>query len=39
MEEYIEMCSQYGEQAGMTNEEMKIHCENLFPALKRWNNN
>lgn len=21
------------------NEEMKIHCENLFPALKRWNNN
>ena len=21
------------------NEEMKIHYENLFPALKRWNNN
>lgn len=21
------------------NEEMKIYCENLFPALKRWNNN
>ena len=39
MEEYIEMCSQYGERAGMTNEEMKIHCENLFPTLKRWNNN
>ena len=39
MEEYIEMCSQYGEQAGMINEEMKIHCENLFPTLKRWNNN
>ena len=39
MEEYIEMCSQYGEQAGMTNEEMKIYCENLFPTLKRCNNN
>ena len=38
MEEYIEMCSQYGEQAGMTNEEMKKHCEKLFPTLKRWNN-
>lgn len=23
MEEYIEMCSKYGSQAGMTNEEMK----------------
>lgn len=36
MEEYIEMCSQYGAQAGMTNEEMKVHCEKLFPTLKRW---
>lgn len=36
MEEYIEMCSQYGAQAGMTNEEMKAHCEALFPTLKRW---
>lgn len=36
MEEYILMCSKYGEQAGMTNEEMKEHCENLFPTLKRW---
>ena len=39
MEEYIEMCSKYGEQAGMTNEEMKEHCRNLFPTLKRWMNN
>lgn len=38
MEEYIEMCSQYGAQAGMTNEEMKKHCEKLFPTLKRWKN-
>ena len=36
MEEYIDMCSQYGEQAGMTNEEMKAHCEKIFPTLKRW---
>lgn len=36
MEEYIEMCSQYGEQAGMSNEEMKEYCEKLFPTLKRW---
>ena len=39
MEEYIEMCSKYGSQAGMTNEEMKILCQNLFPTLKRWKNN
>lgn len=36
MEEYIDMCSQYGEQAGMTNEEMREYCTKLFPTLKRW---
>lgn len=36
MEEYIEMCSQYGAQAGMTNEQMKEYCQKLFPTLKRW---
>ena len=36
MEEYIEMCSQFGAQAGMTNEEMKALCQQLFPTLKRW---
>ncbi len=36
MEEYIEMCSQYGEQAGMTNDEMRAFCTKLFPTLKRW---
>lgn len=36
MEEYIEMCSQYGEQAGMTNDEMRELCTKLFPYLKRW---
>ena len=30
MEEYIEMCSQYGEQAGMTNEKMKEHCRRIY---------
>ena len=39
MEKYIEMCSEYGEQAGMTNDEMKKHCEKLFPTLKRWKQN
>ncbi len=36
MEEYIEMCSQFGAQAGMSNEEMKAYCLQLFPTLKRW---
>ncbi|MGN1328535.1 MAG: zinc ribbon domain-containing protein [Eubacterium sp.] len=36
MEEYIDMCSQYGEQAGMSNEEMRKLCTELFPTLKRW---
>ncbi len=36
MEKYIEMCSQYGAQAGMTNAEMKKYCQKLFPTLKRW---
>ena len=35
MEEYIEMCSKYGHQAGMTNDEMKKHCQNFFATLKR----
>lgn len=36
MQEYIEMCSQFGAQAGMTNEQMKEYCSKLFPTLKRW---
>lgn len=39
MEEYIEMCSKYGAQAGMSNEEMKKYCTKMFPTLKRWKNN
>jgi len=36
MEEYIDMCSQYGEQAWMTNEKMRAYCTERFPTLKRW---
>lgn len=36
MEEYIEMCSKFGAQAGMTNYETRMHCKKLFPTLKRW---
>ena len=36
MEEYIEMCSKYGSQAGMTNDEMKEFLTKIFPTLKRW---
>ena len=36
MDEYIDMCSQYGSQAGMTNDEMRTFCTKLFPTLKRW---
>lgn len=36
MEEYIEMCSQFGAQAGMTNDQMREFCQKLFPTLKRW---
>lgn len=38
MDEYIEMCSEYSSQAGMTNEEMREYCKKLFPTLKRWSN-
>lgn len=36
MEEFIDMCSQFGEQAGMTNEQMREFCTQVFPTLKRW---
>ena len=36
MEEYIEMCSKFGEQAGMTNEQMREYCTKIFPTLKSW---
>lgn len=36
MEEFVDMCSEFGAQAGMTNEQMKEYCAKLFPTLKRW---
>ena len=36
MEEYIDMCSNYYDQAGMTYKEMHDYCTKLFPTLKRW---
>jgi len=36
MEKFIDMCSKFGAQANMSNEEMKEHCSKLFPTLKRW---
>ncbi|MDD7424487.1 MAG: zinc ribbon domain-containing protein [Candidatus Methanomethylophilaceae archaeon] len=36
MEEFIEACSQFGVQAGMTNEQMREHCAKIIPTLKRW---
>ena len=37
LEEYIEMNVPFYEQAGMNEEEMRKHCETVFPKLKRWN--
>ena len=37
MKEYIEMNIPFAEQAGMTQEQMREHCEKVFPTLKRWN--
>ena len=36
MEKYIEMNVQFCEQAGMTEKQMRSHCETVFPTLKRW---
>ena len=37
LNEYIEMNVPYHDQAGMTEEEMRHHCETILPTLKRWN--
>lgn len=36
MEKFVDMCSEFGAQAGMSNEQMKEYCSKLFPTLKRW---
>lgn len=37
LEEYVEMNVKFASQAGMTEEEMRKHCQTVFPTLKRWN--
>ena len=34
--EFIDKCSQFGEQAGMTNDQMREYCTKVFPTLKSW---
>ena len=36
LREYIEMNVPFAAQAGMTEEQMRAHCETVFPTLKRW---
>ena len=36
MGKYIEMNVPFAKQAGMTQEQMRAHCEKVFPTLKRW---
>lgn len=36
LQEYIEMSIPFAEQAGMTPEQMRTHCEDVLPTLKRW---
>lgn len=36
MEEYIDMCSEFSDQAGMTKDEMKSYLTQVLPTLKRW---
>lgn len=36
LEEYTEYSLQFAEQAGMTEEQMREHCKNVLPTLKRW---
>ena len=36
MEEYIDMMIPFSAQAHMTPDEMRHHCETVFPTLKRW---
>ena len=36
MKEFIDKCAQFGEQAGMTNDETRAYCAKVFPTLKRW---
>jgi hypothetical protein len=36
MEEYIEMMIPFASQANMTGDQMREHCQKVYPTLKRW---
>jgi len=36
LDKYIEYSLQFAAQAGMTEEQMRAHCEKVLPTLKRW---
>ena len=36
MQEYIEMMVPFAAQAGMTPDQMREYCQNVYPTLKRW---
>ena len=36
MAEYIEMMIPFASQAGMTPQQMRKFCEEVYPTLKRW---
>jgi len=38
MTEYIKKMVVFATQAGMTEQQMRNHCETVFPTLKRWKN-
>lgn len=36
LDEYIEYSLQFAKEAGMTEEQMRKHCKEVLPTLKRW---
>lgn len=38
VDEYTEAMIKYADEVGMTEEQMKEHCKNVLPTLKRWKN-
>ena len=36
LNDYIQFSLQFSKDAGMSEEQMKSHCERVLPTLKRW---
>ena len=36
LDDYIEYSMQFASQAGMTEDQMREHCNKVLPTLKRW---